>query len=203
MAEGVWISGRQRTVLDLLDERLASDPDGEYLDVCGAKASAAEVAETANRLANALAALGVGPGDRVATLVENSIEAVLAWWGIVRAGAVAVPVNTAYKGEYLRHQLADSGARVLIVEASLVERARAVAGLLDGLGHVVVIGEPAADVAPSPSGTRYRAAPLGRSAGRRRVRPRRHRAAGRPGHVRVHRRHNRPVQGLHAEPQLP
>ena len=50
------------------------------------------------------------PGDRVATLVENSAEAMLAWWGIVRGGAVAVPINTAYKGEYLRHQLTDSGS---------------------------------------------------------------------------------------------
>ena len=41
----------------------------------------------------------------------------LAWWGIVRGGAVAVPINTAYKGDYLRHQLADSGSTVLIVEA--------------------------------------------------------------------------------------
>jgi crotonobetaine/carnitine-CoA ligase len=79
----------------------------------------------------------------VATLIENSIEAALAWWGIVRSGAVAVPVNTAYKGEYLRHQLADSGARVLIVEESLRERAEAVADLVDDLRHVVVVGEAA------------------------------------------------------------
>jgi crotonobetaine/carnitine-CoA ligase len=111
MSDGIWISGKARTVVDLLDERLDRDPDGEYLDVCGAKVSAAEVASVAYRLAGSLAALGVGPGDRVATLIENTIEAALAWWGIVCSGAVAVPVNTAYKGEYLRHQLADSGAR--------------------------------------------------------------------------------------------
>ncbi len=85
-------------------------------------------------------------GDRVATLVENSSEAMLAWWGVVHAGAVAVPVNTAYKGEYLRHQLADSGACVLIVESALLDRAERVVGDLDALGHVVVIG--AADELP-------------------------------------------------------
>ena len=52
----VWISGEQQTVNGLLDRRLADDPDGEYLDVCGTKLSAAEVASAANRLANALAA---------------------------------------------------------------------------------------------------------------------------------------------------
>jgi carnitine-CoA ligase len=141
MSAGVWVGGAAETVLGLLDRRLAADPDGPYLDVCGTAATAAEVAAVADRLAGGLAALGVGPGDRVATLVENSAEAMFAWWGTVRAGAVSVPINTAYKGEYLRHQLADSGSRVLIVEADLVDRAARVAADVPGLAHVIVIGE--------------------------------------------------------------
>jgi crotonobetaine/carnitine-CoA ligase len=43
--------------------------------------------------------MGVRPGDRVATLVENSIEASLAWWGVVGGGAVAGPIKTPNKGE--------------------------------------------------------------------------------------------------------
>jgi crotonobetaine/carnitine-CoA ligase len=139
----VWTGGASETVLGLLDRRLATDPDGAYIDVCGTTATAAQVADVADRLAGALAALGVGPGDRVATLLENSAEAMLAWWGIVRAGAVAVPINTAYKGEYLRHQLADSGSRALVVEADLADRAARVVGDLPDLAHAVVIGEPA------------------------------------------------------------
>ncbi|HEU0170190.1 MAG TPA: AMP-binding protein [Acidimicrobiales bacterium] len=143
MTAEVWISGDQQTVNGLLDRRLADDPHGEYLDVCGTKFSAAEAASAANRLANSLAAMGVRPGDRVATLVENSAEALLAWWGIVRGGAVAVPINTAYKGEYLRHQLADSGSRVLIVEASLADRVARISQETPALEHVVVIGAAA------------------------------------------------------------
>jgi crotonobetaine/carnitine-CoA ligase len=143
MAGDAWTGRAEATVLGLLDRRLAADPDAEYLDVCGAKASAAEVAATAGRLAGALGGLGVRPGDRVATLLENSIEAALAWWGIVHAGAVAVPVNTAYKGEYLRHQLADSGAKALIVAGDLVERAGKVVPQLADLAHVAVVGEAA------------------------------------------------------------
>lgn len=141
MASSVWISGAQQTVVGLLEQRLEHDADGEYLDVCGTRVTAAQVAATANRLANALADLGVRPGDRVATMVENSAEAMLAWWGIVRGGAVAVPINTAYKGEYLRHQLTDSGSRVLVVEASLVDRAARVVGQTPDLSHVIVIGD--------------------------------------------------------------
>jgi crotonobetaine/carnitine-CoA ligase len=97
----------------------------------------------------------VGPGDRVATLVENSPEAMLAWWGIVLAGAVAVPINTAYKGEYLRHQLADSGSTVLLVEPDLLDRVDRVRGDLPGLTHVVDTGRWGelldAEAAPWPS----------------------------------------------------
>jgi carnitine-CoA ligase len=143
VAESVWISAEQQTVLGLLEQRLESDPDAEYLDVCGTKTAAADVASTANRLANALADLGVALGDRVATLIENSAEAMLAWWGIVRSGGVAVPINTAYKGEYLRHQLTDSGSQVLIVEESLLERAVQITSSIDTLDHVIVVGSAA------------------------------------------------------------
>jgi crotonobetaine/carnitine-CoA ligase len=139
----VWSSGEGHTVVELLERRLDVDPDSPYLDVCGATSTAAEVASVANRLANAYTDLGVGRGDRVATLIENSAEAMYAWWGAVRAGGIAVPINTAYKGEYLRHQLADSGARVLVVEADLVDRAERIASQVETLEHVVVIAPEA------------------------------------------------------------
>jgi len=143
----VWIGGEQETVVDLLRDRLESDPDAEYLDVGSAKCSAAEVADAAGRLSAALASFGVRPGDRVATLLENSAEAVLAWWGIVVGGGVAVPINTAYKGEYLRHQLTDSGARVLVMDAGLAERAERIADQVPALEHLVVLGEASPEVA--------------------------------------------------------
>ena len=140
MGSDVWVSDEQHTVPSLLERRLEADPDGEYLDVTGTKLTAAEVERTANRLANALAEFGVRQGDRVATLIENSPDALLAWWGAIRGGFVSVPINTAYKGEYLRHQLADSGARVLFVEPGLADRAAAVVDQIDGLEHVVITG---------------------------------------------------------------
>ncbi len=136
----------QLTLRVLLERRLEVDPDGEYLDVCATKLSARQVHDTANRLANALADLGVEPGDRVATLIENSPEATLSWWGAVQAGGIGVPINTAYKGEYLRHQLADSGSKVVIVEASLAERLAPVFGQIDELEHLVVIGDATTDL---------------------------------------------------------
>ncbi|HEV3227749.1 MAG TPA: AMP-binding protein, partial [Acidimicrobiales bacterium] len=161
-----WLSADQETVTGLLDERLDTDPDGEYLDVCGTKFTAADVDSHANRIANGLHALGVARGDRVATLVENSPEAMLAWWGAVRGGAVAVPINTAYKGQYLRHQLADSAARVVVVHADLAQRVATVQAELRDLEHIIVIegaewkalldapaDRPAVDIRPSDVAT--------------------------------------------------
>lgn len=128
-----------RTTLEL-------NADGEYLDVCGTKLTAGGVSKTGNQVANALINLGVQPGDRVATLIENSAEAVVAWWGTILAGAISVPVNTAYRGEYLRHQLHDAGAKILIVESSLADRAAQIAEKLDKLSHVILIGESNADI---------------------------------------------------------
>ena len=145
LGDNVWRSGDQTTINALLDRRLETDPDSEYLDVNGGKFSAAEVENVANRLANAYRGLGIQPGDRVATLIENSPEAMLAWWGAVRGNHVAVPINTAYKGDYLVHQLTDSGSRIIVVEPDLADRVHKIADRVPGLEHVIVVGEKAWD----------------------------------------------------------
>ena len=102
----------QTTVLEALAERLASDPDGPYLDFSNGGDSvqftAREMDRESNRLAHTLRELGVGHGDRVATLLENRAEQVVSFFAALKLGAIQVPINTAYKGEFLRHQLADS-----------------------------------------------------------------------------------------------
>jgi crotonobetaine/carnitine-CoA ligase len=147
VTDRAWISDAQHTIPALLERRLETDPHGEYLDVCGTAFSAAEVDDVACRIANGLAQLGVQRGDRVASLLENSPEAMLAWWGAVRGGHVSVPVNTAYKGQYLRHQLADAGTTVIVVQRSLADRVAEVADALPDLRHVIVVDDE--DAGPS------------------------------------------------------
>jgi crotonobetaine/carnitine-CoA ligase len=137
----VWKSGTQSTVPSLFEARLREDPDGEYLDVGGSKLTAAGLVRTGRRLATALDELGSVQHDRIATILENSPEAVEAWTGIVLGGRIAVPVNTAYKGSYLLHQLADCGAKAVVVANSLAQRLVAVAGDLPELDHVFVVGD--------------------------------------------------------------
>jgi len=138
----IWVSDEQHSLPRLLVARLESDADSEYLDVLGTKFSAADIARDAGSFAAALLDLGVQPGERVATLMENSPEGVLAWWAAVMYGAISAPINSAYKGDYLRHQLADSGSRVVVVQGNLASRVAAIAGEIETLQHVVVVGDP-------------------------------------------------------------
>jgi crotonobetaine/carnitine-CoA ligase len=141
VSEHVWTSSTQYTIPSLYQRRLAEDPDGEYLDICGTKLTASEVVRSGWRLASSLDDLGTAQHDRIATILENSPEALLAWAGIVLGGRIAVPVNTAYKGSYLLHQLADSGAKVVLVARSLAPRLTDVVQELPDLRHVVIIDD--------------------------------------------------------------
>ena len=146
MSGGTWIAEEQHSLPALLARRLDSDPDGPYLDVCGTAFSAAAVADEAGRFAAGVAKLGVARGDRVATLMENSPAAMLAWWGTVLGGGISAPVNSAFKGQYLRHQLVDSGCKVLVVQGDFASRVDAIAAEVPSLEHVVVVGEPDAPI---------------------------------------------------------
>ncbi|MFM8973210.1 MAG: AMP-binding protein [Actinomycetota bacterium] len=149
---------RRTTVLDALAARLATEPDAPYLEFSGGdgegeRYSARRMDEESTRLAHGLAALGVGHGDRVATLIENRAEQVVTFFAACKLGAIQVPVNTAYKGEFLRHQLADSGARVFVVQGDFASRAEAVAGPAStpDLERCVVIGPPDAPITAVPA----------------------------------------------------
>ncbi|RAY16255.1 AMP-dependent synthetase [Actinomadura craniellae] len=141
---GDWVDVEQRTLLDLLDRRLETDPDGPFLDCCGTSYTAAELDRAANRIAAGLAALGVGHGSTVATILENGPEAVLSWFAIHKLGAISVPVNTALKGLLLAHQLTDAATAVVIVQQDLADRPAEILDGIESVRHLVVVGDPAA-----------------------------------------------------------
>ncbi|MGE3441165.1 MAG: AMP-binding protein [Acidimicrobiia bacterium] len=89
-----------------------------------------EVEDRANRLAVALAARGVARGDRVAVLSKNRVELPEIFFGIMKLGAIASPVNFRFVADELAYVLADSGASVILVEDAL-------AGLLDATGAAI------------------------------------------------------------------
>jgi len=91
-----------------------------------------------NRLARGLASLGVKPGDTVASLLDNNLEAAQLWFAINKIGAIGVPTNTAYKMEFLQRPLADAAAKVCVVESHYMDRIAAIEESLTEINTVIV-----------------------------------------------------------------
>jgi len=104
----------------------------------GRSTSYAQLDALANRFANALLALGVRKGERVALLMPNCPQMVLAYYGGLRAGAVIVPTSPLYVESELEHQLADAEVSVVVCLSSLFGRLQAVRDRVPTLRHVIV-----------------------------------------------------------------
>lgn len=72
----------------------------------------------ASRIANTLVKAGVSPGDRLAAQIEKSPESLALYAACVQAGVVFLPLNTAYTPDELRYFVEDSGAKMLVCDAS-------------------------------------------------------------------------------------
>jgi crotonobetaine/carnitine-CoA ligase len=130
------------TVPASLQHAVANWGDDVFLQAMGEHPmSFIEADRRSDALAAGLAALGVVKGDRVCTLLDTHAEAVVVWLAILKLGAVSAPINTSYLGEFLRHQVADCGARVVIIESHYVSRVASLAGGLPDVGLLVVRGE--------------------------------------------------------------
>jgi carnitine-CoA ligase len=127
------------TVLAVLDRAAVRDGDRATIHCAGRDVTSAALADGSRRLAGALGAWGVERGDRVALMMRNVPEFLVAWFGILRAGAIEVPVHAAYRGPLLEHILGESGARVLICDAEFADRLAAVRA--PALERLVVRGE--------------------------------------------------------------
>lgn len=126
----VWTRAPQNTVPGVLLATAQRLGEKTFLDFEGDAYSYRQVIEDAKALAAGLQRLGLRHGETVATVIDNNYDALRVWFAINFAGGVSVPVNTAYKGEFLRHQIADSGARFLIAESDYCDR---IVDIEDGL----------------------------------------------------------------------
>lgn len=104
--------------------------------------------EAANSYAAGLRALGVGRGDTVAVLMDNSLDLAKVTLGANKLGAAWTPTNTTYKGEWLRATFEDGAAKLLVVDAELLPRVAALEEELP-FKHIVVNGQLNSD---APSG---------------------------------------------------
>lgn len=131
-------SGADLTIPAVLDVQAEERPDQVLLHLDGTPLTYRQLQAASLHGAAGLRRLGVGAGDRVAIFMETSPEWVALWFAVSRLGAVAVPVNTAYRGEFLAHQLRDSGTVVMAVDEVLADRVWAVAAEVPDLRTILI-----------------------------------------------------------------
>src|SRR4051794_8293093 len=116
------------------------DPGKPFIEnVDGKITTYGDLAAGSARMANALIGLGVAPGDRVAVQVDKSPEAILLYLGCVRAGAIFLPLNTAYTPAEIAYFLGDAEPRVFVCEPGKLEKLAPVAAKA-GVAQVVTLG---------------------------------------------------------------
>ena len=93
-----------------------------------------------NRLAHALIALGVEPGDRVGLFATNCPEFEVAFYAAIKAGAVACPINPSYRERELAHVVNDASIATLVTHTTLTGVVDSARALTPSLSRVIVIG---------------------------------------------------------------
>jgi long-chain acyl-CoA synthetase len=112
----------------LLEQTAARYPDRAATIFFGAKLTYRTLNEAANRFAHALLNLGLGRGDRVALMLPNCPQFLIAFYGALKAGAVVTAMNPLYTPRELIHQLNDTEAEILVTLSKFYPTVEAVRG---------------------------------------------------------------------------
>ena len=126
---GSWAADRTRFALYWEDESGAM-----------AAYSFWDIQQAANRLSNALAALGVNRGDRVAIILPQRPETAIAYMAVFQMGAVALPLSHLFGPEALEYRMEHAEASIAIVEPSTIANLCAIRDRLTHLRHVIGVG---------------------------------------------------------------
>jgi long-chain acyl-CoA synthetase len=102
------------SLVDLLDERVAQWNDRDAMSFFGATVTYRELGDRVARVAAGLKDLGVSRGDRVALIMPNAPQHIIAFYAVLRLGAVVVEHNPLYTRDELETQFRDHGAQVVI-----------------------------------------------------------------------------------------
>ncbi|MBN9109397.1 MAG: AMP-binding protein [Pseudonocardia sp.] len=133
------------TVVALLRDCVDEVGDRMFLDFAGESYTYRELWARATGYAAGLRRAGVGPEQTVVTMLDNNVDAVALWFATNMVGGIWVPINTALKGTFLSHVVADSGAGVVVCEADFVDRFGSELEAMPSVELLLVRGTPAVD----------------------------------------------------------
>lgn len=135
----------ERTVVHVLRRGADRHPDLAAVVDTDQSLTYGQLWDASLRVAGGYHWLGVRRQEPVLLMLDNSVDHVLAWFGLSCLAAIEVPINTAVKGAQLAHVITDSGARILVVERDYLDVLRSIPDTVGRLDHVVVRGDVPAE----------------------------------------------------------
>ncbi|MGV0833980.1 AMP-binding protein [Mycolicibacterium thermoresistibile] len=138
----------QWTVPAILRRRAEDYPDKVFLDVPAQniELTFSAVLRHTEQIGRSLLSAGCEPGDRVLIMADNCAEYILAWFGASMAGLVEVPINTAYRGTFLDHQVDTVAPRAAVVGPEYVAALLESDPVRKHVEMIYVIGDDAAAI---------------------------------------------------------
>lgn len=94
-----------------------------------------------NRFAHGYKDMGIQKGDKIAIMMRNHPSFLYVWLGSAKLGSVEVPINTAYKGDLLKHIINNSDSKLLIIDSSFLDRLLLMRDDLTKLERILCHGE--------------------------------------------------------------
>jgi len=128
------------TLTQMLKQTVERCPDRTALAYFGTRISYTRLLAHVDRCAAGLQALGIKKGDRVALMMSNCPQFVIAYFGVLRAGGIVTATSSMYTAREAAHQWHDAGASVVIVDRKLASTAQAALADVPDIKHVILTG---------------------------------------------------------------
>lgn len=109
------------TILSLLQQRVRHSPDTVYARYEQQELTVSELSSRASKIATALSELGIQPRDRVAVMMDNSLDYVVLYFALIWLGAIQVLVNTRLRHSSLQYLIDHADPKLIIAEAEYLE----------------------------------------------------------------------------------
>jgi carnitine-CoA ligase len=136
-------SDTPRVLGELIEERAMRLGDKVFLRFKDQVITYKDIHLISNRFGNAFKGLRINKADKVSIMLANCPEYIYVWFGLAKCGAVEVPINTSYKGEFLRHIVDQSDSRMIVIAYEFLDRLQLIQDSLKKLEKVIVLGAPA------------------------------------------------------------
>lgn len=126
---------------DMIDNAVKGKSEKEAMIFEDSILTYRELNQNINRLTNGLKNLGIGKGDLVMVQLGNGPEIIISHYAIIKAGAIAVPLNVMYVAHEVSYIGKDTGAKAIIIHSSFLSILEEVRPDLSELEHVIVVGD--------------------------------------------------------------